>query len=165
MDEAARSPDGFASAFENAFARLQVHVEEGCGGQGDWASGVAASVRAGFRFAASDPDAANVLTNEALAAGKDGIARRRRLLAYIADQLAAGRDCHQGEHELPAITEQALAGGLVGLVAERLARGRASELPGLVPDAIQFTLTPYLGVEGASRIAERSAWPRSQPDR
>lgn len=165
MDEAARSPDDFASAFENAFARLQVCVEESCAGQGDWVDGIAVAIGAALRLAASDPGAANVLTNEALTAGTDGMVRHGRLLAYVAYHLASGRDLPQVEHELPGITEQALAGGLVGLVAERLAHGRASELPDLAPGAIQFALTPYLGVGEATRVAERFGWPRSQPDR
>lgn len=52
-----------------------------------------------------------------------------------------------------ALTSEALAGGLAGLVAERLTRGRAAELPALAPQAIEFALTPYLGVEEAKRIA------------
>jgi hypothetical protein len=51
------------------------------------------------------------------------------------------------------VTEPALAGGLVALVAGRVATGRAAELPGLAPEAIQFVLTPYLGTAEATRVA------------
>jgi hypothetical protein len=59
---------------------------------------------------------------------------------------------HDGEL-LPKIVEHSVAGGLIMLVAQRVDRGRAGELPELVPDAVQFALTPYLGVEGARRVA------------
>jgi hypothetical protein len=165
MDEIARSPDDFASAFENSFARLQIRIEEACGNGEDWPRGAAAAIAAAFRFAAADPAAANVLTNEALASGPDGMARYRRLLAYCAERLSAGRQHRQADHDLPALTEQALAGGLASLVAERLARGRASELPSLAPEAIQFALTPYIGVEEAKRIAAVAGRPGPWPER
>jgi hypothetical protein len=153
MEDIADSPDDFAIAFETSFARFQIRVEEVCGGSRNWPTGVAAAIRAAFEFAAGDPAAANALTNEALAAGPDGIRRHRRLLAYLAERLAAGREERPEGRELPQLTEQAIAGGLAGLVAERLTRGCAAELPALAPQAIQFALTPYLGLDVAKRIA------------
>jgi hypothetical protein len=114
---------------------------------------VAAAIRAAFEFAAADPDAANILTSGALVQGADGIARHRRLVAYAAELLEPGREERPEEPDLPAVLERALAGGLASLVAQRLDRGRASELPGLAPEAIEFILTPYLGAEEARRIA------------
>ena len=152
MEDIADSPDDFATGFETSFARFQIRVEEACAEQPDWPTRIAAAIRVGIRFAAADPDAANLLTNEALASGADGIARHRRLLAYVAGGLAFGREECPGD-DLPQLTEQALAGGLVGLVAERLDRGAAAELPALAAEAIQFALTPYLGREEAKRIA------------
>jgi hypothetical protein len=165
MDEIARSPDDFATAFEASFARFQIRLEEACGSGEDWSSGVAAAIRAAFAFAAADPDSANVLTNDALGAGADGIGRHRRLLSYVADRLALGREQRPEGSELPQLTEQALAGGLVGLVAERLTRGREAELPALAPQAVQFALTPYLGMDEARRIAASVRPPGPRRDR
>jgi hypothetical protein len=165
MAEIADSPEGFAAAFEAAFARFQVRVEEACAGRADWASGIAAAIRAGLDFAAADPVAADTLTSRALGMRRDGIARHRRLLAYIADALAAGREERPHGAELPQLTEQALAGGLTSLVAERIARGRAAELPALAPEAIQFALTPYLGREEARRVAVLAKRPGPARDR
>jgi hypothetical protein len=145
------------SAFEGAFARLQVALEEAWAAQPLWPLRVAAAVRAGLRFAAADPGAAQTLTNEALAAGPAGIARHERLLAYLREGLARGRRERPENERLPEITEQAMASGVVMLIAQRLDRGRAAELPALAPEAIQFVLTPYLGAEGARRIAAESA--------
>jgi hypothetical protein len=153
MAEIGHQPDWFPNAFEAAFAGLQVRLEEACGGNSDWRRGVAAAIRAALEFAAEDPEAADVLANGAMAAGKDGIARRERLLAYAGKGLARGRRQQAGAPELPPVTEQALAGGVLALIGERLATGRAAELPALAPEAIQFVLTPYLGGEEARRIA------------
>ena len=147
------SNDDFPRAFEAAFARLQVVVEEAYVAQAEWPDQVAAAIRAGFEFAASDPDAADILTNQALAKGSDGVARYQRLLSYGVSLLLPGRKHSPDGAPLPGIVEQSVAGGIITLVAQRVDRGRASELPALASDAIQFALTPYLGVERARMVA------------
>jgi hypothetical protein len=142
----------FAGAFERAFAGLQVELEEAWAAQPAWPLRVGAAVRAGLRFAAADPRAAQTLTSDALAAGPAGIARHERLIAYLREGLALGRRERPENDRLPEITEQAMASGAVMLVAQRVDRGRAAELPALVPEAIQFVLTPYLGAEEARRV-------------
>jgi hypothetical protein len=92
------------------------------------------------------------LTNDALAAGPEGIARHERLIAYLRGGLALGRQERPENDRLPEITEHAMASGVVMLVAQRVDLGRAAELPALAPEAIQFVLTPYLGAEEARRI-------------
>ncbi|HEX7244879.1 MAG TPA: hypothetical protein VF245_04845 [Solirubrobacterales bacterium] len=146
-------PDDFSHAFEAAFARLQVFVEEAYGVPGDWPVRIAAAIRAGFEFAAADPETANVLTNEAIARGRDGFARYNRLVDYCAGLLTPGRELQPENEQLPEILERSLAGGLIMLIAQRVDQGRAAELRTLVPEAVQFVLTPYLGLEEARRAA------------
>jgi hypothetical protein len=155
----ARHPDDFANAFTAAFLRLQAVLDSACrtepiGAQApDWPRQVAAAIRAGLEWAAANPDAAGVLTNEALAQGPEGVAHHRRLIDDLAFRLSAGRELRPENLGLPTITERALAGGLCSFVARRLDTGRASELPALAPEAIQFVLTPYLGAARAKRAA------------
>ena len=147
------SNDDFPRAFEAAFARLQVVVEEAYVSRPEWPDQVAAAIRAAFEFAASDPRAADLLTNRALAHGSDGVARYQRLLGYGVGLLLPGRKHSPDAELLPGIIEQSVAGGIIMLVAQRVDRGRAAELPGLIPDAVQFALTPYLGIERARQVA------------
>lgn len=153
MDEAAQRQDGFSSAFESAFAMLRARIETACAGQPDWSSGVAAGIRAALVFAATDPVSARALTTDALAAGKPGFAEYERMIAYLRGLLLAGRDEHPEAERLPGEIERALAGGIAMLVAQRLDLGREDELPDLAAEAIQFVLTPYLGIEEAKRVA------------
>jgi hypothetical protein len=150
--------DDFARGFETSFARLQVLIEGACGAQSEWPAKVAAAIGAALSFAAADPGAVQLLTNEALAHGVDGVARHERLIVYLREGLAPGREQRPENDRLPEITEQAIASGVVMLIAERVDRGRASELPALAGEAIQFVLTPYLGAEEAKRVG---AAPRS----
>ena len=152
MPERSRS-DEFPRAFEAAFARLQVVVEEAYIAQKAWPDQVAAAIRAAFDFAATEPAAADLLTNEALARGRDGLVRYRRLVDFAARLLAPGRSESPDGRLLPRILEHSLAGGIILLVAQRVDQGHAQKLPALASDAIQFALTPYLGTRKARRIA------------
>ena len=145
--------DDFASEFEAAFARLQVRIEEACGIDAGWPDRTAGAIRAALEFSAADPRAAQLLTSEALARGPDGFARYDRLLAYLGELLAQGRAQRIEAERLPEITERAMAGGLAGLIAQRVDQGSEAELPALAEEAIQFVLTPYLGAEEAQRVA------------
>jgi hypothetical protein len=152
MSDTAPRPDDFAPAFEAAFARLQIRIETACAAEVGWPAQVAAAIRAGLGFAAADPGGAQLLTNEALAHGVDGIARHERLIAYLRQGLTPGREQRPDGKRLPDTTEQAMASGIVMLIALRVAQGRAAELPAIATEAIQFVLTPYLGAAEARRI-------------
>ena len=154
MEEAARRQDGFAEAFESSFARLRIRLETACASQPDWSLGTAAAIRAALEFAAADPDAVQALTSDALAAGKPGFAHYERLVSFLCYLLPPGRAEHPEAERLPRETERALAGGVAMLVAQRVDLGRHAELPALAPEAIQFVLTPYLGIDEARQVAE-----------
>jgi hypothetical protein len=153
MDDTARQPDDFADAFEAAFARLQVRIETACAAEEEWPVQVAAGIRAALEFAAADPASARLLTNEALAAGRDGHARYDRMLSHFGERLLPGRALRPEGERLPEIVEKAMTGGIAMLIAQRLDMGRAEALPALAEEATQFVLTPYLGTEAARRIA------------
>jgi hypothetical protein len=157
MSDAAPDPGDFANAFEAAFARLQVQIETACAGERDWPAQVAAGIRTALRFAAAEPDSAQTLTNDALAAGREGYARYERMLSHFGERLLPGRALRPGGERLPEIVETAMMGGIAMLVAQRLDMGRAAELPGLAEEATQFVLTPYLGTAEARRVAAKLA--------
>lgn len=146
-------PEKFAAAFEAAFVRLRGEIEGECAAPVDWPRRAAAAMRSGLNFAAAEPAAARVLTSDALAQGADGIARYERLIAYLAERLAPGREQRPHGDGLPEVTERALVGGVVTIVAQRVDRELEHELVGIGPEAIQFVLTPYLGAEEARRVA------------
>jgi hypothetical protein len=155
----------FAGAFEGAFARLQVMLEMACVSGDPWPERVRIAVLSVLDFAARDPAAASVLTNEALAHGADGLARYERLMSYVASLLESGRAESPHGGDLPATTERSIAGGIATIVANRVDRGGAEGLPRLLPDVVQFVLTPYFGTDAAKRIATAGDWPGSRPDR
>jgi hypothetical protein len=134
---------------EAALGRLRVTVEEAYVSRSEWPAQVASAIDALMRFAAEDATAADLLTKEALSHESEKFDAYQRLVEYIAGLLSPGRLAQSGRAPLPGLLEEALAGGIVMLVVQRLDRGRASELPGLAPEVIEFALTPYLGSEAA----------------
>lgn len=165
MDGRAQQPEGFAAAFESAFARLQVLLEMACVGEKPWPERAALAIRQALEFAATDAGAAIVLTSGALAEGADGAERYERLMTYLAGLLEAGRGESPHGTELPPSTERSLVGGVATIVASRVDHARGAELSGLATEMIQFVLTPYIGTEEAMRLAKAGDWPDGQLDR
>jgi hypothetical protein len=159
MGGSARQPDDFAFAFDSAFAVLQVRIESACAATDEWPVGVLAGIRAAFEWVAAEPAAAQLLTNDALAGGSAGFERYERMVAYVAELLAPGRELAAHGERLPEITERAMASGIAMLVAQRLSLGQEAELPGLAGEATQFVLTPYLGGAEARRFASGQSGP------
>jgi hypothetical protein len=153
MNEQAPNPDELAAAFEPALARLQMRIETACGSEAEWPAKVSAGIRAALAFAAADPAAAQVLTNEAMAGGKAGFARYDRMIEHFAAALRPGRAERAEGEWLPEITEKTMVGGVAMLIAQRLTFDRHGELPAIAPEAIQFVLTPYLGAVEAKQVA------------
>jgi hypothetical protein len=153
MNDKAQHPDEFANAFEPALARLQIRIETACASEAEWPTRVAAGIAAALAFCAADPAAGEVLTNEAMADGKEGFARYDRMIEHFAVALRPGRAERPEGEWLPEITEKTMVGGVAMLIAQRLTFGRHAELPALAPEAIQFVLTPYLGAADARQVA------------
>ncbi|MET0305938.1 MAG: hypothetical protein ABW196_06890 [Solirubrobacterales bacterium] len=153
MSDEAQRPDDFDTAFQSSLAHLQVYVETACASEGDWAAKVSAGVRAALTFAAANPAAAQLLTNEAMSGGKPGFARYDRMIEHFAEALRPGRAERPTGEWLPEITEKTMVGRLAMLIAQRLSLEQHADLPALAPEAIQFVLTPYLGTADARRVA------------
>jgi len=147
--------DDFSKAFESAFASLQVGVEAACAAEDEWPAQIAAGIRAALYFAASNPAAAQALTTDALAAGRQGFVRYDRMIAYFGDLLLPGLALRPEGERLPEITGRAMAGGVATLVTRRLEEGLENELLALASEAVQFVLTPYLGAEWAAEVAAK----------
>ena len=147
-----RAEGDFARGFELALAKLRIAVDTAYAAETDWPAQIAAAIRAVLDFAAAEPAATHVLTVESLAQGSGHFARHRRLVDHLAHLLAAGRNEHPEGEALPDLLEDALAGGIFMLIAQRLDGGDAETLAALTPDAIEFALTPYVG-RGRARDA------------
>jgi hypothetical protein len=132
---------------------LETAVRDACAAEGEWPAQIAAGVYAGVDFAIESPAVASFLSTDV--AGRADYSRRyegviARLASLIQLKAPAGT-------RLPASTDEALVGGIVGLVGDHIRMGRLDRLAELRPELVLLTLLPYLGFSEAQRWANQMA--------
>ena len=168
----------FVAAYEAVMEELRERVGHGFEEAEDWAGGIRAGIAAMLRFLAAEPAMARLCMVEALVAGpvvvqrydaaiesfapyfRAGRARREEAAAYNGNE-AGGASANgdrtagpDGEPLAPA-TEEALVGGMVSLISRRVMAGETEQLEALLPDLVEFVLTPYLGGSEALHVAAK----------
>jgi AcrR family transcriptional regulator len=121
---------------------------------GSWAEKVARGIRALFEQIAAHPAVARVCLVEALTAGPGMVARYEEVLVSFEPMLRPGRALNPRGEELPQSLEKTLAGGILWLAYQRLILGEAGKLLELLPEAVEFVLSPYVGEAEAVRTAD-----------
>jgi AcrR family transcriptional regulator len=120
-------------------------------GEKPWPARVRAELSALLEALAANPDLVRFALTAPGFAGGEVAERQRQFLSSLREALTAGRP---GNARKPTLTsEEALVGGLVALIAEKVDVGEGAELPELAPDLTELVLTPYLGRKRASQEA------------
>jgi len=149
--------EGKEQCFLAAFEAVRDHLEEllaaAVSDQPDWAHQAIAALRAGLRFFAAEPDLARLCLVEPVSATPTIAIRFREVVLACAPALARGRDELADGHSLPQSTEDSLLGGILSLASRTILAGETAELPALLPDLVEFTLSPYLGAGPAAALA------------
>jgi hypothetical protein len=107
-------------------------------------------------FLAAEPSLARLCMVEALVAGPVVVERYDAAIQSFVPYFQSGREGRPPEvlARLSPTTEEALVGGMVSLISRRIIAGKAEELEELLPDLVEFTLTPYVGSAEASKLAQ-----------
>jgi hypothetical protein len=126
--------------------------------QDEWPQAVRAGIAAMLEFLASEPHLARLSMVEALVAGPVVVERYDEAIQGLVPYFQAGREGRPPEvlAGLSPTTEEALVGGMVSLISRRIFADRTEELESLLPDLVEFTLTPYLGSAEAAKVARQS---------
>ena len=53
--------------------------------------------------------------------------------------------------------EETIIGGVFWIIYQRIIMGQTEQIEELLPELVEFSLTPYLGAESAKRIAGEEA--------
>ena len=122
----------------------------------DWPHAIKAGIDAMLRFLAAEPNLARLCMVEALVAGPAVVERYDAAIQSFVPYFQEGREGRPPEvlSRLSPTTEEALVGGMVSLISRRIIAGKTEELEELLPDLVEFTLTPYLGSAEAAEIAK-----------
>jgi AcrR family transcriptional regulator len=122
---------------------------------GPWVDRVRRSIAAMLEWFAADPAAARVTIVELAAMGPQARERFQEIFQRFSRILEEGREGWAPDPERPQAAELAIGAGLAR-VYEEVVRGRAAELPNLLPELTYEVLVPFLGEE-AARSEERRA--------
>jgi AcrR family transcriptional regulator len=145
----------FVAAYETVMAELSRRVGEAFDQEEEWPQAIKAGITAMLEYLTAEPHLARLSMVEALVAGPVVIERYDAAIQSLVPYFQAGREGRSTEvlAGLSPTTEEALVGGMVSLISRRVFADRTEELESLLPDLVEFTLTPYLGSSEAARVA------------
>ena len=148
----------FVAAYDTVMAELRERVSAAFEGADDWPHAVKAGIGAMLEFLAAEPSLARLCMVEALVAGPVVVERYDAAIQSFVPYFQSGREGRPPEvlARLSPTTEEALVGGMVSLISRRIIAGKAEELEELLPDLVEFTLTPYVGSAEAAKLAHES---------
>ncbi|HEX6603031.1 MAG TPA: TetR/AcrR family transcriptional regulator [Solirubrobacterales bacterium] len=144
--------EAFIASFEAVLEHFEALIAEAIAGETEWQRQVAAALAAGLRFFDEEPELAKAFLVEPAAATPAIATRFREAVLKWVPFLEQGRAERPEGTALPASTEDTVLGGLVFLTSRSIITG-VSPLPSILPDLVDFALSPYLGAEEAARLA------------
>ncbi len=146
----------FLSVFDQATeSALRVTREAIDAEPGPWEAKVRAGLAALLAHLAADLVLARVCLIESQSAGLAVLARYEATMREFATILRAGRESLAEGDGFPDSLEEIAVGGVVWMIDKRLVEDPA-HIEELLPRALEFVLTPYLG-ESAARLAAQPA--------
>jgi AcrR family transcriptional regulator len=148
--------DGKEECFLAAFDAVRDHLADVIGAavaeQPDWPMELIAALRTALEFFAAEADLARLCLLEPVSATPTIAIHFRETVLACVPGLARGRD-EAADRSLPPSTEDSLLGGMISLASRCILAGETEKLPTLLPDLVEFALTPYLGAERAAEMA------------
>lgn len=149
--------DAFLVAYEVGHRKALASAERAYAAEPDWRSGVRAAIAALFDFLASERSFAHLAFVDALTATSSTADRSNMGMLAYGQLLVPGYQEAPRAQRPPAVTIEAIAGGVVELCLSHALQDSIGELPGLVPSATYFALAPFIGAEQAARVATEPA--------
>jgi AcrR family transcriptional regulator len=149
--------DCFLATQEYAMTAALERVVETAGSLQSWPQRVSAGLTAFLSYVVQEPALARTCMVEALSAGPAAVEYYEKSQQAFVSLFRLGRDVSPHGADLPETMEEAIIGGVFWIVYQRLAGGGTSAIPELLPELIEFALTPYLGAVAAREVASGDA--------
>ena len=143
----------FLAASEFAVTEALRRVVDAAGKVESWPARVNAGLAAFLGYVAAEPALARLCMVEALSAGPAAIDRYERSIQAFIPLFRMGRKVSAQGEELPGTLEETIIGGIFWIVYQRITMGQTDQIEELLPELVEFALTPYLGAEAAKRSA------------
>src|SRR6202012_938956 len=137
----------FLAAYEDATGRVRAAVIDACAAaEGEeWPARGRGGGAPLLGLLAAEPALAVILLAEGLRAGRGIYDRYQAAVESFVPLLRRGAPDPPGAAPVPAATDEAGVGGMPSGLSRRAIAGEAEDLTKLVPDVLEFALTPHLG--------------------
>jgi AcrR family transcriptional regulator len=149
--------DCFLAAFDAVVAHLRELIAAAVEPVPDWPDRVVVALGTALDFFAAEPDLARLCLVEPFTASPAIATHFREVVVATIPYLQPGRAERPEAAALPESTEDSLLGGLIALTARSLLTGGDDALGQLLPDLVDFALSPYLGPARAKELAREAA--------
>ena len=147
----------FLAAFDAVLGHLQELIAAAVEPHSDWPQQVIATLRTALRFFTAESDLARLCLVETLTATPAIAIHFREAALTAIPLLEAGRAERTDSQTLPESTEDSILGGLITLASRSVLTEDPGSIEDLLPDLVEFVLTPYLGPEAAKQLAAEAA--------
>jgi AcrR family transcriptional regulator len=154
-DNFASKEDCFLATQDFAVEESLQRVVDAAGAEEGWEARLAAGLGAFLGYVASEPALARTCIVEALSAGPAAQERYEQSVQAFVPLLRTGREYAEHGDELPESLEETIVGGIFWVIYQRIVLGETAGLESLLPDLVDFALTPYIGAESAQRATAR----------
>jgi AcrR family transcriptional regulator len=149
--------DCFLAAFERIVAETREELAGAISAEQTWPEQICAGLRRLVELVAAEPARARVGLVEIQAAGAAGFASYEAAVDDAIPKLQEGRAYKADAAALSDTLEEAIIGGIAWIFHQRLVKGETEKIQGLMAEAVQIALSPYLGEAEAQRMASSTA--------
>jgi AcrR family transcriptional regulator len=147
--------DCFIRAFDDAVARACRYVLDSYDPSARWAVRCRMALTGLLSFLTYERGAGQLLIVGSLGAGPRALARRQRVLAQIITLIDQGRSESIASLEVPPLTAEGIAGGVLSVLHSRLVDEEAGPLLALTGPLTGMIVMPYLGPAAARKELAR----------
>jgi AcrR family transcriptional regulator len=135
----------FLGAFDSAVDEVATQIDAACqAAPAEWVDQVTAGLRTFLGYVAENPAVARMCMVEAMSATPASAARYETAMERLVDLLRSKAPPDSG---LPETIEETLVGGVAWILHQQIRRGKAEQALDLMPELLDFVLSPYLGVD------------------
>lgn len=147
--------DCFIAAYDAAIDLIRARVVEACSRhrEDQWPARVRDAIASLLSLLSTEPALASISLVEGLRAGPNIYDRYQAAVESFVGYLREGAPQAVEGEPVPEATGEAVIGGIASLLGRRVVAGEAEQIEMLLPEILEFALTPYLGAEEARRIA------------
>jgi AcrR family transcriptional regulator len=146
--------DCFLAAFDRIAAETGEALAAAVAQEDEWPRQIAAALSCVLGLIAADPKRARVGLVEVQAAGPAAYARYEEAVDRAVPKLREGRAFNPDTSGLSPTLEEAVLGGIIWVIHQRLVKGELRQPEPLLEETVQIALSPYLGDLEARQVAE-----------